>query len=90
MSAVDQTWSEIISVAWGVLGKEGLTLDIEVRLESFSNEDTSTSRGGEVGRLESDFRRPGKSSRRPYWRNWGWKGGGQASRSALTIPSRPL
>ena len=65
-------------------------LDIEGRLESFSNEDTSPSRGCEAGCLESDFRRPGKSSRRQYSRNWGWKGGGQASRSALSVSSRPL
>ena len=57
------------SVAWGAEEKEGLTLDIEGRLESFSNEDTSPSRGCEVGCLESDFRRPGKSSRRQYSRN---------------------
>ena len=64
-------------------------LDIEGRLESFSNEDTSLSTRCETGCLESDFRRPGKPSRRQY-SNWGWKGGGQAARSALTIPSWPL
>ena len=64
-------------------------LDIEGRLETFSNEDTSPSRGSEIGCLESDFRRPGKPSRRQY-SNWGWKGGGQVARSTLTIPSRPL